>query len=84
MSLLSTRPILTLFPDEVADLLIFHLFHGRLVVLGSLTEELLLNEIDACFIDQHELVPLYEVVKAYPCPANPHSSRFLVHRQRQH
>lgn len=40
--------VLVLATDEVRDLLVLGLLNGVLIVLRTLTEELLLDEIDAC------------------------------------
>ena len=39
-----------LLPDEVGDLFILRLLNGRFIVLLSLTEDFLLDEIDSCYI----------------------------------
>jgi hypothetical protein len=48
--------LLTLVPDEIANLLILGLFDRTLVVLGTLLQELLLDEIDAFFLHKESVV----------------------------
>lgn len=45
---IAARHILVFAPDEVANLFILRLLNSTLVVLGSLAQELLLDEVDAC------------------------------------
>jgi hypothetical protein len=45
---LAPRNSLVLIPNEVADLLILGLLDCTFIILGSLLEEFLLGEVDAC------------------------------------
>lgn len=53
INILNKRRKLTLISDEIADLFIFGLLDCSLVVLRTLFEELLLNEVDACIDTQY-------------------------------
>jgi hypothetical protein len=72
--------VLVLATNEVGDLLVLGLLNGALVVLLALTEEVLLNIVDACKGESVIVRLASQDRLAYPCPGSPPSSLRPRHR----